>query len=558
MSKPKKSTGSPCIVLPGWNVAITCFLAFFTVCGPKQPTPVPGGPTGAASGTSASATVPCRDTIAIGFYNVENLFDLFYNGNEYPEYRPGALGWNKQTQEIKLNNIASVIAAMSVDLVGLCEVENLTALKDLQKTLKKQGVAYPYSAIADGRSGTAPCLLSKLPISRFNRIAGNGDLRNATRNILEADVGFCGRPLKIFVNHWPSKQHPESQRVAMAGALIERIRALPAGTEYVIIGDFNSDYDQWDKLRTEKLDDTKGRVGINHVLGTIHGDPGRFESYVSEYDLCNGKNRGMHFDPWLEVPERNRWSLQYRGSHQTLDHVLLPATLFDTIGISYCDRSFEPFTWKGKLLRDGVPFRWQMKGYGKRRFHAGEGYADHLPVRARLVRAPFKCQEPDAATMKKSRSGEPAGGFEVSLDGWMPCGSGIALSRDSTEPRNGRYCLRIDGPAALKNGCAGRVVLERRIVNAGRTTAISFAIKGSGKLSIRIRSGIGKWRYYNGPSFTPSNSARYLPVAIPRWKQVSLWFTADMPGSRDLEMELRTGKEAPFRFWVDRVRVEQQ
>ena len=74
----------------------------------------------------AKAHFNAGDTLAIGFYNVENFFDLVDNGTEYPEYRPGAMGWNKRTWQKKVSNIASVIAAMRLDLVGLCEVENRT------------------------------------------------------------------------------------------------------------------------------------------------------------------------------------------------------------------------------------------------------------------------------------------------------------------------------------------------------------------------------------------------------------------------------------------------
>jgi endonuclease/exonuclease/phosphatase family metal-dependent hydrolase len=523
-------------------------LFVMTGCRPKDPARPPGYGRGTPSAVS-------RDTIAIGFYNVENLFDLQYDGKEYPEYRPGALGWNKQTQKKKLSNIASIVVAMRLDIAGLCEIESMEALKALQKELKTQGSLYPFYAKADVHSGasTAPCLLSKYPLVRVNSFGGGGS--SARRNILEADVDLGGMPLKIFVNHWPSKMHPESNRLALAQRLRERIDAFPHGTEYAIIGDLNSDYDQWSKTRSEKLDDSRGRVGINHVLHTINEAEGRFVSYVSKQDLCMGACPQGHYDLWLDLPEQSRWSARYRGATQTLDHILLPAALFDSKGLSYCDNSFEAFTADGILLRDGAPFRWQMKGYGKRRFHAGEGYSDHLPVRARLVRNGFACVP--AATPLHKEQRPPMGGFEASFDGWLGCNKGIVLSRDTTAVFAGRACLRIHGPATVKNGCAARAVLERGVLNAGRRQTVGFAIKGSGKLSIRIRSGTGKWRYFNGPSFASSNSARYLPVNIQKWKQVTLPITVDMPGSQEIEIELRAGKEAAFDFWIDEVRISQ-
>jgi hypothetical protein len=194
-----------------------------------------------------------------------------------------------------------------------------------------------------------------------------------------------------------------------------------------------------------------------------------------------------------------------------------------------------------------------MKGYGKRRFHVGEGYSDHLPVRARLVRKGYACAP--AATPARKAPLPVTGGFEASFDGWLGCNGGFVLSRDTSAAFAGRASLRISGPAAVKNGCAARAVLERGALNAGRRQTIGIAIRGSGKLSVRIRSGTGKWRYYNGPSFTPSNSARYLQVAIPRWKVISLPFTSDMPGSQEMEIEVSAVKEAQFEFSIDEVKV---
>jgi endonuclease/exonuclease/phosphatase family metal-dependent hydrolase len=523
-----------------------------TGCGPRDPVPAQSG-----KAAHRASPVSAVDTVAIGFYNVENLFDLQFDGNEYPEYRPGALGWDKQMQARKLANIGSAIAALKVDVLGLCEIESREALDALQKELVKQGATFPHAASgeAEGKAGTATFLLSKYPVISINRFGGGPGI--GAREVLEADVDVTGSVLKVFVNHWPSKRHPESQRLALARALRRRIERLSPRTEYVIIGDLNTGYDQWNTLRTEKLDDTRGRVGLNHELGTVIGGPGGFVAYVGPGDLCAGTGGLHHYDPWSEVPEECRWSLKFRGAPQTLDHILLSQALFDSAGFSYCIGSFAPFTWGGALLRDGVPYRWQMKGYGKRRFHQGEGYSDHLPVRARLYRGPFTCAPAKPReSLRRQHPPVSAGGFEHSLDGWMSCGA-MAVTRDTAGAFAGRACMRVRGAAAAKNGCAARAVLERIALNAGRRLTIGFAIRGSGRLSVRVRSGTGKWRYYNGPSFTPSNSARYLPAAFGAWKRVTLHFTDDMPGSKDIEVELRAGKEAAFDFWIDEVRIGQ-
>ena len=394
-----------------------------------------------------------------------------------------------------------------------------------------------------------------MPITRSQSL-GAGEA--GRRNILEADIDCGGAPLKLFVTHWPAKAHPESQRLAVAEALAHRLAQLDARTDYAVIGDLNADYDEWRKSRTEGLDDTKGKIGINHVLRTVHGTPGGFASYVNKTELCSGNHDSgaFHYDLWLELPEKERRSLSYHGIPETPDHILLPRSLFDRNGLSYGDKSFEVFTWNGRLLRNGEPFGWQMRGRGKRRFHAGEGYSDHLPLRARLVKNPFVC---DSAVLREVASAQPetsgGTGFEQSMEGWMACSPGIEVSRDSLAPASGRYSLRIAGNAPEKNCCAARTVIRADVLNRSRHVRIAFDIRGSGKGSLRIRSGHDKWQCYNGGAFVPSGSLRYAPINIRKWKHVEVSLVAQDALSSDIEIELRAGKGAPISVTIDNVTV---
>ena len=502
-----------------------------------------------------------KDTIAIGFYNVENLFDLNYDGSEYPEYRPGALGWNKQTWEKKVANIASVIVAMDVDVIGLCEVENRTALQGLRQELDRSDAGYPYAAIADrsGRGAMCTALLSRFPIAQSLGF-GRGGESTGRRDILEADIDCRGTALKLFVNHWPSKKHPESQRLAAARSLAERIQRLSPQTDYAIIGDLNADYDEWRKFHTELLDDTRGVTGINHLLKTVHGKPGKFISYVTRQEMP-GADSARHYDLWLELPEEQRWSYKYQGQPKTPDHILLPQSLFDRDGWSYLEGSFTVFTWDGRLLKDGNPFGWQMKGFGERRFHAGEGYSDHLPLRAVFIKNKA-CRVPDSAAgfrpaPRAARQSAGNNGFEKSMEGWLACGRGFTVVRDSGLHASGRYCLKIrGGPLPGQNRTAARTILCRDATNRERRETITLDIRGSGKLSLRARSGKGRWRYYNAPAFVPSGSARYLPVKFSLWRHIELPFIYDNPASQDLTVEIRAGKDMSFCFWVDNVAVQ--
>ena len=74
---------------------------------------------------------------AVGFYNVENLFDIENDPNEEDEeYTPGGRNkWDGNRFQSKLDNISKVLGEMAngADIVGLAEVENLYVLSELVK-----------------------------------------------------------------------------------------------------------------------------------------------------------------------------------------------------------------------------------------------------------------------------------------------------------------------------------------------------------------------------------------------------------------------------------------
>ncbi len=94
--------------------------------------------------------------ISLGTYNLENLFDVKRDGTEYPGYRPGSMGWDRQMLERKLVHLARVIEDLDADILALQEVESRQALALLNRQLAKP---YPHMAIADERPSTVKCAL---------------------------------------------------------------------------------------------------------------------------------------------------------------------------------------------------------------------------------------------------------------------------------------------------------------------------------------------------------------------------------------------------------------
>ncbi|HDM09098.1 MAG TPA: endonuclease [Desulfobacteraceae bacterium] len=313
--------------------------------------------------------------IKVATYNVQNLFDLGREGTEYEEYIPdNPFGWNKKTAEIKYRNISRVIKDMAPDIVGLQEIESSRALILLRDRIRQRGLDYPYSEIADSRPTAVKCaILSRFPIVWKKEIRVH---RPGARNILAVKVRIDDKILYIYVNHWKSKHGPESERIACAKALRKAIDRLPKGSDFIILGDFNSNYNEFRTIsRHPELNDTKGITGINHVLLTIKD--GRM---VTEKDLRADLSTRYLYNLWLELPPHRRWSYYLFGRKGTPDSIIIPAALYDNHGFSYVDDSFDKFAPR-YLFRHHAIFQWQRANFGRGR-HLGLGYSDHLPLYA--------------------------------------------------------------------------------------------------------------------------------------------------------------------------------
>jgi predicted extracellular nuclease len=207
--------------------------------------------------------------------------------------------------------------------------------------------------------------------------------KKSARNILKITLDIEGRILILFVNHWKSKQGPETGRMIYARALKREIDKLEDNADFILAGDFNSNYNESDTFgNSAKLNDTRGITGINHVLKTIMG----FE-YVNEKNLMEQKDNEYLYNLWFEINAKRRWSYNFFGHKSSPDNIILSKGLYDKKGISYIDNSFGRFTPDYLFYQKGV-YRWQRTGKGKGR-HLGKGYSDHLPVFALFSTEPF-------------------------------------------------------------------------------------------------------------------------------------------------------------------------
>ena len=305
-------------------------------------------------------------TLKIATYNVENLFDMQRSGLEYKEYLPQYHNWTEPILVKKLTHIAEVICDLDADVIGLQEVESDRVLKRLQQVLKRVGCDYPYRAITDTKQTPIHnALLSKIAVKKKRDllIYRTGKHRSILEVVLKTDP-----KLRLFVNHWKSKAGPESERLPYAKALVKRLSSLPKGSEYLLLGDFNSNYDEYRSMDA-KHNDTGGKTGINHLLKTT-----RDGKMVRWHDLT----QGYHYSLWMELPAHARWSHNFYGDKEGIDAIIVPSSLHDGRGWEYRSGSFGVFKPDYLFGKRGRIKRWEYR-HSK---HTGKGYSDHLPIYA--------------------------------------------------------------------------------------------------------------------------------------------------------------------------------
>ncbi|MGB3751036.1 MAG: endonuclease/exonuclease/phosphatase family protein [Arcobacteraceae bacterium] len=294
-------------------------------------------------------------------YNVENFFDLHYDQTEYKEYIPHTPSWDQKAYTNKLSNITKVIQDLDPDILALQEIESQKALDAIveQNPIYKYAVFYKNKNAAIGLA-----LLSKYMIVSYSTIVVDR-YDKYSRDILKVTVHIENKPLILYVNHWRSKRAAESQRIKYAIALKKEIDTL-TNDDYIILGDLNSNYNEYHTFKYDKkLNDTYNITGINQILNTTIQ-----ENFIQKKSILNFDQK-VHFNTWLELPKKKRFSSKFRNENNTPDNFLLSATLFDEKNISYINNSFQVFSPK-YLYKNNHIIRWNRS---KR-----VGYSDHLPI----------------------------------------------------------------------------------------------------------------------------------------------------------------------------------
>lgn len=188
------------------------------------------------------------ETITLATYNVENYgsVDRMTEAgfrSDYPK------------PEAEKTALRTVIRALHADVLALQEIGSASALEELRRDLKAEGLEYRHSAFLEAADAERHlALLSRLPLLAIRlhaslAFAYRGGEERVKRGLLEAVVGTASGDLTIFVLHlkshlteWPDDPEAAARRAAEAGAIracvCERFPDRSSG-RFVILGDCN-------------------------------------------------------------------------------------------------------------------------------------------------------------------------------------------------------------------------------------------------------------------------------------------------------------------------------
>ena len=205
-----------------------------------------------------------EEPLTVGFWNVENLFDLENNPDKNDDEFSigGRKNVDQEIYDLKLKHCSEVLSDLNVDVLGLCEVENLVVLNDLNIAYPDRDYRIIHYESPDNRGIDNALLydpdrfsiISSKPI--LNKLKNGGN----TRDILYVEGKYQDRRLHLFVNHWPSnyggREKSIPKRKSTAELIIKEIEMLKKSdkfAEIILLGDFNENPDEQNIKLLEKI-----------------------------------------------------------------------------------------------------------------------------------------------------------------------------------------------------------------------------------------------------------------------------------------------------------------
>jgi hypothetical protein len=317
---------------------------------------------------------------AIGFYNLENLFDTVDDTlkNDEDFLPTGSYHYTPEVYQDKLGKLSGVIASLATDMtpdgvaiLGVAEVENRYVLEDLvkQPDLVKRGYKIVHHDSPDVRGIDVGFIynpkyftvLGSKPLYVQMPVYESGD-SSYTRDVLYVWGLFDGEPLHIFVNHWPSRRGGEAasaplrdNAAAVCRKVVDSLLAADPTVKILAMGDLNDD-------------PTNSSV---YKVMQAKGNPEKLKE-------------GELYNPFYDFYKKGIGTLAWNDSWNLFDQVIMSQGWLkkDQTGFKFLRN--EVFNKPYLTQQTG-----QFKGYPHRTYIGGVyqgGYSDHFPVFIYLVK----------------------------------------------------------------------------------------------------------------------------------------------------------------------------
>jgi hypothetical protein len=314
---------------------------------------------------------------AIGFWNVENLYDTLNDPKkDDEEFLPqGARSWTGSRYWVKINNLAKVISEMATDatpeglsIIGLCEIENKNCLDDIAKDPQLKSRNYQ-TILVEGpdKRGVDPGLMYNPKHFKVTKVVTYGillpyDTAHKTRDQLVVSGSFFGEPLTIIVNHWPSRSGGELKSrpgrivaAKMARHIADSVTRLDPKNKVIIMGDLNDD---------------PTNESVKNIIKTF----GKLEDAKDN----------QYYNPMEPLCKKGIGTLSYNDSWNLFDQTLLNKPLWPDGYKSF--EFYKAFVFNKPYLKSDFG---NYRG-STFRTYSGEsytgGYSDHFPVFILLVK----------------------------------------------------------------------------------------------------------------------------------------------------------------------------
>lgn len=337
-------------------------------------------------GFHAQAQTQYKQNYIIGFYNLENLFDIYNDpAKNDEEFLPeGKNKWTEAKYQKKVHNMAQVIRAMRDDngayhtILGISEIENRNVIEDLVADPQISDANYQIVHYdSPDRRGVDVALLyrpdkfkyiesesipfkfegTRVPVTLSKE--EQDDFR--TRDILMVRGTIDGEMFAFYVTHLPSRLGGKGGDLRSLGAEIiyNHARALERkhpGIKIAVMGDMNDN----------PFDESQAKW--------LHGRRTIKEMYRDDF-----------FCPFYTMLEDGYGSLAYRGEWNIYDIIQVNYNMAQAPHGGLKIRPIVKNKYYGRVFKK--PFMTQQSGQYKgtpfRTFSGGTfigGYSDHYPT----------------------------------------------------------------------------------------------------------------------------------------------------------------------------------